>query len=86
MANTFKYENQAWGEPIANERLSTNSYYTGQRLGTPTQDAATTGGSNTDPYIVEANTVRFGTVLQDTVEGSTPKLVKPSEDGETSKE
>ena len=42
MANEVKYQNQVWGEPIAGERLSTNGHYTGEHLGSVTQDAKAT--------------------------------------------
>jgi hypothetical protein len=74
MANTFKYENQIWGEPIAGERLSTNGHYTGEHKGTPTQDALGDGTTNSNPHYVEDVTIRYGTITQDAVEGSTPEV------------
>lgn len=72
MANEVKYKNQVWGEPIAGERLSTNGHYTGQHKGTVMQDATT--GATDQPYEVELGTVRYGTITQDAVEGSTPEV------------
>lgn len=75
MANIVQYENQVWGEDtsIAGERLSTNGHYTGEHKGTPMQDALTSG---TDvAHGVEAATVRYGTMTQDSIEGSTPEIV-----------
>lgn len=73
MANIVKYENQVWGEPITGERLSTNGHYTGEHKGTPMQDALTSG---TDaPHGNEEATVRYGTMTQDAIEGSTPEVV-----------
>lgn len=76
MANEVKYENQTWGSgtPIAGERLSTNSHYTGEHKGTPTQDAKGTTTTNVNAYYVEENTIRYGTVLQDAIPGSTPTI------------
>ena len=74
MANVVKYKNQVWGEPITGERLSTNGHYTGEHLGTPTQDALGADTTNTDARYVEGVTVRYGTITQDAIEGSTPKV------------
>lgn len=79
MANEVKYENQVWGEPISGQRLSTNGNYTGQKNGTPMQDAKDEVGQNTNAYYVEENTIRYGTITQDAAEGSTP-TVKSDED------
>ena len=73
MANIVKYENQVWGEPITGERLSTNGHYTGEHKGTPMQDAKTEGVDA--PHGVEEGIVRLGTMMQDAIEGSTPKVV-----------
>lgn len=73
MANEVKYQNQIWGEPIAGERLSTNGHYTGEQLGTPTQDAK--NSASNVAHCVESAIVRYGTMMQDTVEGSTPEVV-----------
>lgn len=77
MANTVKYQNQVWGEdtPIAGERLSTNGHYTGECLGTPTQDALGEETTNKNPHYVEEGIVRLGTMTQDAIEGSTPAVV-----------
>lgn len=72
MRTEVKYENQVWGEPIAGERLSTNGHYTGEHKGTPMQDAID-DAANTAHY-VEGVTVRYGTMTQDAIEGSTPKV------------
>ena len=72
MRNEVKYENQVWGEPITGERLSTNGHYTGEHKGTPMQDAI--DDSANTPHYVEGVTVRYGTMTQDAIEGSTPKV------------
>jgi len=72
MANEVKYQNQVWGEPITGERLSTNGHYTGEHKGTPMQDAK--DASANTPHYVEGVTVRYGTMTQDAIEGSTPKV------------
>lgn len=72
MANIFKYANQVWGEPIAGERLSTNSHYTGEHLGAVMQDSAVDGIEQ--PHAVEESIIRYGTVMQDAIEGSTPTV------------
>ena len=74
MANEVKYKNQVWGAPITGQRLSTNGNYTGQKNGTPLQDAKDTVGQNTNAYYVEDKTIRYGTITQDTTNGSTPEL------------
>ena len=76
MANTYKYQNQVWGEPLAGERLSTNGHYTGEHLGTPTQDALGAETTNVDARYVDGVTVRYGTITQDAIEGSTPEVVE----------
>lgn len=73
MANIVKYENQVWGEPITGERLSTNGHYTGEHKGTPMQDAKVSGTQTA--HGVEEGIVRLGTMMQDAIEGSTPKVV-----------
>ena len=75
MANEVKYQNQTWGEPIAGERLSTNGHYTGEHKGTPTQDALGETTTNKNPHYVEEVTVHYGTITQDSIEGSTPNPV-----------
>ena len=72
MANEVKYQNQIWGEPIAGERLSTNGHYTGEHLGTPIQDAK--NEASNAPHYAESATIRYGTMTQDAIEGSTPKV------------
>lgn len=73
MANKVKYQNQVWGEPITGERLSTNGYYTGEHKGTVMQDAAVEGTEQ--PHAVEEGTIRYGTMMQDAIPGSTPEKV-----------
>lgn len=75
MANEVKYQNQVWGEPIDGERLSTNGHYTGEHKGTPTQDALGANTTNGNAHYVEEVIVRYGTMTQDAIEGSTPKVV-----------
>lgn len=72
MANEVKYQNQVWGKPIAGERLSTNGYYTGEQIGTVIQDAK----HEVTAHIVEDGTVHVGTMIQDAIEGSTPKVAE----------
>ena len=72
MANEVKYQNQVWGEPIAGERLSTNGHYTGEHLGSVTQDAKATMSA----HMIEESIVRLGTMMQDAIEGSTPEVVE----------
>lgn len=66
MANEIKYADQVWptGTPVEGEQLSVNGYITGQHKGVPMQDALAPE-QNVDPYYVEHNTVRFGTIMQD---------------------
>ena len=75
MANEVKYQNQVWGEPINGERLSTNGHYTGEHKGTPTQDALGADTTNGNAHYVEEVIVRYGTMTQDAIEGSTPEVV-----------
>ena len=67
-----KYQNQVWGEPIAGERLSTNGYYTGEHKGTPMQDAKASAVAHSN----EMATVHLGTVMQDAIAESMPKVVE----------
>ena len=76
MANTVKYQNQIWGEPLTGERLSTNGHYTGEHIGTPTQDALGADTTNTNTRYVDGVTIRYGTITQDAIEGSTPTVSK----------
>ena len=72
MANIVKYQNQVWGEPISGERLSTNGHYTGEHKGTVTQDAK----AAMTAHMVEDGIVRYGTMTQDAIEGSTPAVTE----------
>lgn len=72
MANVVKYQNQVWGEPIAGERMSTNGHYTGEHLGSVTQDAK----AEMTAHLIEDNIVRYGTITQDAAEGSTPTVAE----------
>ena len=74
MANKVKYKNQVWGEPIVGERLSTNGHYTGEHKGTPMQDVLGASTTNGNAHYVEEVTVRYGTMMQDAIEGSTPEV------------
>lgn len=76
MAHEVKYKNQVWGEPIVGERLSTNGHYTGEHLGTPTQDKLGENTTNKDAHYVEGVIVRLGTMTQDAIEGSTPEVAE----------
>lgn len=80
MPNIFVYKNQVGVAPIEGERISTNSHYTGEFKGTVMQDATVEGTSQ--PYERELGIVRYGTVMQDAIEGSTPE-VDTGEDSET---
>ena len=72
MPNEVKYQNQVWGEPIDGERLSTNGHYTGEHLGSVTQDAKV----EMSAHLIEENIVRLGTMTQDDIEGSTPEVAE----------
>ena len=72
MTNTVKYQNQVWGEPIAGEILSVNGHYCGEHLGAVTQDAK----ASMVAHMVEDSIVRYGTMTQDAIEGSTPTVSK----------
>lgn len=63
---TIKYTDQKWTEPesVKGEQLSVNGYYTGEHLGTPMQAKDETT-ANADAHYVEHNTVRYGTIMQD---------------------
>ena len=76
MPNEVIYLPQEWGEdtPIAGERLSTNGHYTGEHKGTPMQDALGVETTNNDPHYVEETIIRYGTITQDAIEGSTPEV------------
>lgn len=73
MANEVKYTNVNWPDdtPIAGERLATNGYYTGEHMGTPTQDAIDNLANK--PYYAERVTVRYGTITQDAIDSNMPK-------------
>lgn len=64
--NIFKYADQKWSTPesVANEVLSVNGHYTGEHLGTPTQDAADAVVS-ADPHYVAHHTDHYGAITQD---------------------
>ena len=68
MANIFKYAAQF----LNGRRISTNSHYTGEHIGKPTQDGSVPGEEKA--YEVENDTIRYGTVMQDSVAGSTPAI------------
>ena len=70
MANEVRYQNQVWGEPLTGERLSTNGHYTGEHMGSVTQDAK----ASMVAHMVEDAIVRYGTMTQDAIEGSTPAV------------
>ena len=71
MSNEIKYNDQVWGAPIAGERLSTNGYYTGEHKGTPTQDAKAEAN---EAHSNENATVHLGTITQDAIAESMPKV------------
>lgn len=72
MANQVKYKKQVWGEPIVGEVLSVNGHYVGEHLGSVTQDAKTAMVA----HMVEDSIIRYGTITQDAIEGSTPEVSK----------
>ena len=74
MANIVKYENQT--HPVTGGRLSTNGHYTGEHIGTPMQDALGASTTNINAHYVEDVTVRYGTITQDAIEGSTPEVTE----------
>ncbi len=74
MANTYKYKNQT--HPVTEGRMSTNGHYTGEHLGTPTQDALGASTTNVNARYVDDVTVRYGTITQDAIEGSTPEVAE----------
>lgn len=72
MANQVKYKNQIWGEPLTGEVLSVNGHYVGEHLGSVTQDAK----ASMVAHMVEDSIVRYGTITQDAIEGSTPEVAE----------
>ena len=54
----LKYKNI---EDESGERIATNAFYTGHKLGTPTQDVAE--GADNAPYVTERGAVHCGTIL-----------------------
>lgn len=73
MANKVKYKNVDFpeGSPIVGERMATNGNYTGQHKGTPLQDAKVSGVQT--PKQVEANIVRYGTIMGDAKDANFPE-------------
>lgn len=71
MPNVVKYKdvNFPEGSPIVGERMATNGFYTGQHKGTPMQDAKVEGVQGAKQ--VEANTVRYGTIMGDALDTKT---------------
>ena len=61
----LKYKNI---EDESGERIATNAFYTGHKLGTPTQDVAE--GADNAPYVTERGAVHCGTILQDAAAAS----------------
>lgn len=57
---SYEYEDHP---VLEGERMSTNGHYTGEHLGSPTQDHR--GEHNGNPYAVEDTTIRYGTMTQD---------------------
>ena len=51
------------------ERVATNGYYTGHKKGSPTQAKNEVIGA----YDIEEDTVRYGTMMGDAIQGSMPK-------------
>jgi hypothetical protein len=72
MANQVKYKNQIWGKPLTGEVLSVNGHYVGEHLGSVTQDAK----ASMVAHMVEDSIVRYGTITQDAIEGSTPEVAE----------
>lgn len=75
MANEVKYANVNWpeGTPIAGERLATNGHYTGEHIGTVTQDKLGDSAGNSAHY-AEGVTVRYGTMTQDSADTNFPAV------------
>lgn len=73
MANRVKYKNVDFpeGSPIVGERMATNGNYTGQHKGTPMQDAKVGGVQGAKQ--VEANIVRYGTIMGDAKDANFPQ-------------
>ena len=65
----LKYKNI---EDESGERIATNAFYTGHKLGTPTQDAAE--GADNAPYVTERGAVHCGTILQDAADNNFPEI------------
>lgn len=80
MANNVKYTDQTWGvsTPISGQQLSVNGYYTGEQLGTPTQGKNETE-ANADAFYVEHNTIRYGTIMQDSDTSANMPSVTPQD-------
>ena len=72
LGNRVSYENQE----LNGERLSTNGHYTGEHLGSPTQDKLGVNTTNKDAHYVETQIIRYGTMTQDAIEGSTPECLE----------
>ena len=72
MPNKVKYKNVDFpaGSPIVGERMATNGNYTGQHKGTPMQDAKAEGVQAAKQ--VEANTIRYGTIMGDAKDTNFP--------------
>lgn len=69
LGNRFCYEDQMLPN---DERLSTNGHYTGEHLGSVTQDAK----CEMTAHMIENSTIRYGTITQDAIPRSTPDVVE----------
>jgi molybdenum cofactor biosynthesis enzyme len=72
MPNVVKYKDVSFPatSPIKGERMATNGNYTGQHKGTPMQDAKVSGVQSAKQ--VEANIVRYGTIMGDAADTNFP--------------
>ena len=77
MPNKVKYSDVSFpaGSPIAGERMATNGHYTGEFIGVPMQDAKNPTAAN-QPHYVEAQIVRYGTMMQDAADTNFPKVTQ----------
>lgn len=73
MPNEVLYVDQTISVNGSSEQLSVNGYTTGQAKGTPTQ-ADNETAQNEDSYYTERGIVRYGTMMGDNANGSTPTI------------
>ena len=73
--NRPEYDNQEHPS-LPGERMSTNGHYTGEHLGSPTQDKLGESTTNVNAHWVEQKIVRYGTMTPDAIEGSNPEILE----------